>query len=195
MKQSRIDSINYIAKKTDFNKYRNTLSETITNAKRVYYNQIFDRYKYDMKKNWNIISETLNRKMKNSIPETMTINGQDCSDKGTIAESFNTFFASIGKQNELNIRTHQGSHFGDYLTGANNCNFAFHLIDNTTTLRIIKNTKSSTSKQAMETYRISYLLFFRTCVTLFRLRPELQPSDTIYGHIHRNSIFHTTFKD
>ena len=49
--------------------------------------------------------------------------------------------------------------------------------------------------QALETYRISYLLFFRTCVTLFRLRPELQPSDTIYGHIHRNSIFHTTFKD
>ena len=50
-------------------------------------------------------------------------------------------------------------------------------------------------KQAMETYRISYLLFLRTCVTLFRIRPELQPSDTIYGHIHRNSIFHTTFKD
>ena len=49
--------------------------------------------------------------------------------------------------------------------------------------------------KALETYRISYLPFFRTCVTLFRLRPELQPSDTIYGHIHRNSIFHTTFKD
>ena len=47
---------------------------------------------------------------------------------------------------ELNVPTHQGSHFGDYLTGANNCNFAFHLIDNTTTLRIIKNMKSSTSK-------------------------------------------------
>ena len=49
--------------------------------------------------------------------------------------------------------------------------------------------------QALETYRISYHLFFRTCVTLFRHRPEFQPSDTIYGHIHRNSIFHTTFKD
>ena len=76
----------------------------------------------------------------------MTINGQDCSDKETMAESFNTLFASIGKQIELNVPTHQGSHFGDYLTGANNCNFAFHLIDNTTTLRIIINMKSSTSK-------------------------------------------------
>ena len=51
LKQSRIDSVDYIAKKIDFNKYRNTLSKTITNAKRVYYNQVFDRYKYDMKKN------------------------------------------------------------------------------------------------------------------------------------------------
>ena len=84
--------------------------------------------------------------MKNPIPETMTINGQDCSDKGTIAESFNTFFASIGKQNELNIRTHHWPHFEDYLTGANNFNFSFHLIENTTTFRIIKYTKSATSK-------------------------------------------------
>ena len=146
LKQTTIDSVDYIARKTDFNKYINTLPKTITNAKRVYYNQIFDRYKYDMKKKWNIISGTLNRKVKNSIPDTMTINGQDCSDKRTIAENFNIFFASIGKQNDLNIRTHQGSHFGDYLTGANNCNFAFHVIDNITTFRIIKNIKSSTSK-------------------------------------------------
>ena len=34
-----------------------------------------------MKKTFRIISETLNRKVKNSVPETMTINGQDCSDK------------------------------------------------------------------------------------------------------------------
>ena len=79
--------------------------------------------------------------MKNPIHDTMTINGQDCSDKETMAESFNTLFASIGKQIESNVPTHQGSHFG-----ANNCNFAFHLIDNTTTLRIIENMKSSTSK-------------------------------------------------
>ena len=60
---------------------------------------------------------------------------------------------------------------------------------------LISSTVDRDYNQALETYRISYLLFFRTCVTLFRLRPELQPSDTIYGHIHRNSIFHTTFKD
>ena len=44
MKQSRIDSVGYIAKKTDFNKYRNTLSKTITTAKRVDYNQTIINY-------------------------------------------------------------------------------------------------------------------------------------------------------
>ena len=45
IKQSRIDSVDYITKKTEFNKYtcKNTLSKTITNAKRVYYKQMFDR--------------------------------------------------------------------------------------------------------------------------------------------------------
>ena len=40
-----------------------------------------------MKKIWGVISETLNRKIKNSVPETMTINGQDCSNKETIVEN------------------------------------------------------------------------------------------------------------
>ena len=37
-----------------------------------------------MKKTWGVISEILNRKVKNSVPETMTINGQDCSNKEVI---------------------------------------------------------------------------------------------------------------
>ena len=68
----------------------------------------------------------------------MTINGRNCCDKETITESLTPLFASTGKQNVLNIRTHPGWHFGDYLTGANNCNFALHLTDNTATLHISK---------------------------------------------------------
>ena len=50
--------------------------------------EIFNLYKHDMKKTWGVISETLNRKVKNSVPETMTINGQDCSNKEIIVEEF-----------------------------------------------------------------------------------------------------------
>ena len=146
LKKTKIDSLSYITKKSNFNRYRNTLNKTITNAKRVYYKAIFNLYKHDMKKTWGVISETLNRKVKNSVLETMTINGQDCSNREIIVENFNTFFATIGEKNEHNIHTHEGSHFSNYLTDDIKCKFAFHLIDNNATIRIIKHTKISTSK-------------------------------------------------
>ena len=145
-KQTSINSISYVAKKTMFNRYRNTLKKTITLAKLVYYKNIFDRYKHDMKKTWGIISETLNRSVPNSIPDTMTINGEDCSDRQVIADNFNDFFSTIGESNEKNIRKHNGSHFQDYLTNHTDCHFAFHLINNNDTIRIIKKIKLSKSK-------------------------------------------------
>ena len=99
-----------------------------------------------MKKTWGIISETLNRSVPNSIPDTMTINGEDCSDRQVIADNFNNFFSTIGESNEKNIRKHNGSHFQDYLTNHTDCHFAFHLINNNDTIRIIKKIKLSKSK-------------------------------------------------
>ena len=93
---------------------------------------------HDMKKTWGVIFETLNRKVKNSVPETMTINGQDCSNKEIIVEEFNAFFATVGEKIKQYIRKHEGSHYRNYLTNDIRCNFVFHLIDNNATMRIIK---------------------------------------------------------
>ena len=106
LNKTEIEALGYITKKTNFNRYRNTLNKTITNAKRIYFKAIFNLYKHDMKKTWGVISETLNRKVKNSVPETMTINGQDCSNREIIVEKFNTFFVSIGEKNEHNMKGH-----------------------------------------------------------------------------------------
>ena len=102
-KQTSINSISYVAKKSMFNRYRNTLKKTTTLAKLVYYKHIFDRYNHDMKKTWGIISETLNRSVPNSIPDTMTIIDEDCSDRQVIADNFNDFFSTIGESNEKKI--------------------------------------------------------------------------------------------
>ena len=96
-----------------------------------------------MIKTWATLSDILNRNTKKSLPDTMTINGRDCKDKQIIAEQFNFFFATIDKLNERNIHKHNGSNFRDYLTSQFNCQFAFHSIDNTETLRIIQNIKTS----------------------------------------------------
>ena len=45
-----------------------------------------------MKKTWATLADILNRNAKKSLPDTMTINGQDCKDKQIIAEQFNSFF-------------------------------------------------------------------------------------------------------
>ena len=39
-----------------------------------------------MKTTWDVISETLNKKVKNSEPETITIKGEDCSNRETVVE-------------------------------------------------------------------------------------------------------------
>ena len=146
LKQTKTDAPSYEAKRTSFNKYRNLLKKTITHAKCVFYKNLFDRYKNDMRKTWSIISDTLNKKVKHSIPDIMSVNGEKCSDKARISEHFNSFFATIGSQNENNIRRHEGSTYKNYLTNQYDCTFAFHLINNNDTLRIIKNIKMSHSK-------------------------------------------------
>ena len=46
--------------------------------------EILNLYKHDTKIIWGVISETLNRKVKNSVSETVNINGQECSNKEII---------------------------------------------------------------------------------------------------------------
>ena len=41
---------------------------------------------------WAVLSEILNRKNLNSVPDNMTVNGAECSDKQAIAEHFTLIF-------------------------------------------------------------------------------------------------------
>ena len=84
LKQTKTDAISYVTK-IFFNRYRNVLCKTIAFTKRKYYVHIFEQCQRDMKKTWATLSDILNRNAKKSLPDTMTINGQDCKDKQRIA--------------------------------------------------------------------------------------------------------------
>ena len=146
LKQTKTDAPSYEAKRTSFNKYRNLLKKTITHAKCVIYKNLFDRYKNDIRKTWSIITDTLNKKVKRSIPDILSVNGEKCSDKARISEHFNSFFATIGSQNENNILRREGSTCKNYLANKYDRTVAFHLINNNDILRIINNIKMSHSK-------------------------------------------------
>ena len=146
LKQLKTDSFDYVIKKDDFNRFRNVLKKTITHAKRLHFKRLFDQFKYDIKKTWKIISDSLNKTSHNTIPDTMIINGLDCTDKKQIADSFNAFFVSVGEQNNANIERHRESHYRDYLTDQVEAQFTFRSISNSDTVRMIKNVKLSNSK-------------------------------------------------
>ena len=93
---------------------------------------------YDVKKTWIIISDSLKKTPHNSILDTMVINGLDCTDKKQIADSFNSFFVSVGEQNNANIETPRIA-FCDYLTDQVEAQFTFRSISNSDTVRMIKN--------------------------------------------------------
>ena len=95
---------------------------------------------------WKIISDSLNKTSHNSLPDTMVINGLECTDKKEIANSFNSFFVSIGEQNNANVERHKESHFCFYLTNQVDSQFAVRSIRNSDTVRMIKNVKLSNSK-------------------------------------------------
>ena len=95
LKQTKTDAISYATTKKFFNRYRNVLCKTIAFTKRKYYINIFEQCQRDMKKTWATLSDILNRNAKKSLPDTMTINGQDCKDKQIIAEQFNSFLPQL----------------------------------------------------------------------------------------------------
>ena len=45
-------------------------------------------------------------------------------------DSFNSFFVSVGEQNNANIERHRESHFRDYLTNQVETQFTFRSISN-----------------------------------------------------------------
>ena len=76
-----------------------------------------------MKKTWKIISESLNKNSRNLVPDTMLIDGVECSDRKKIAEKFNSYFVSVGKLEDENTDQNTDNNFRDYMTDQINTHF------------------------------------------------------------------------
>ncbi len=145
LKQTNTDHTNYGDNRITFNRYRNLLRKLINNAKKTYYNKIFDRYRNNLKKTWSVISETLNRTKNVIIPDKMDISGHECSDKRTIVEQFNKFFVTTNEKTNLIEPNVEEASFRNYLTTRVESNFEFHTIGDLTTRQMISNIKPSHS--------------------------------------------------
>ena len=86
MKITSPNSLDYHVIKTNFSTYSTILKKSIRNAKKHYFESIFEKYKNNMRKTWSTINDILSRKTNNkSIPDHFIDGNEIITDKQTIA--------------------------------------------------------------------------------------------------------------
>ena len=75
-KQCRVGTEVYNTLKTNLHTFKTILKRSISSAKKVYYNNVFNQYKFKIKKTWGTIKDILNKKNNTSAsPDSLNING------------------------------------------------------------------------------------------------------------------------
>ena len=97
---------NYETIKTEFKNCEKGVLRDIANAKKLYYNRIFNSYKRDVNKTWRTINETLTRNKQGSeLPSIYFHDDKELTNPTEIANAFNVYFANIGKNLAADIES------------------------------------------------------------------------------------------
>ena len=129
--------------KVRFNRYRNILKHSIKDAKKIYFQNIFAKFKHDIKRTWSIINESLHRKKKTISSCIFYHNGKTLEDPSKIANAFNEYFISIGPS--LANKIDKNNNFRKYLRNASESRLYFEPRTEHKTMKIIENLKNKTS--------------------------------------------------
>ena len=89
--------------KIRFNRFRNFLRQIIKDAKRLYFQSIFEKFKHDIKRTWSTINEKLQRKKKKTSSNIFYHDGKILKDEIEIANAFNNYFTSIGLSMQMDF--------------------------------------------------------------------------------------------
>lgn len=90
--------------KMKFIKYRNLLTNVIRKAKQLYYQSLFNKYKHNSKKIWQLTNELAGKKInKNVNINEIKHKDHTLKDKIDIANEFNKYFINVGSCIEKNI--------------------------------------------------------------------------------------------
>ena len=120
-------NIQYQTIKQNLKVYNSILKTSIRNAKASFYHAQFERHKHDSRKTWNVLNKILHKNANiKQFPEYFKVDGDNISDKQTIADRFNNFFATIGSNMSPNLPTSEQLSFMQYLKRENNSSFSFH---------------------------------------------------------------------
>ena len=141
------DSAEYSTQSTNLKTFNNILKKCIREAKKIYYYNLFLKFKSDIKGTWKTINDILNKtKKKYTFPSFFRDEENNIiTDKLQIANKFNNFFASIGSNLARQIKSPTDKSFKNYLTKKHNHTFKFHDINEDTINSIIDKLSPKTS--------------------------------------------------
>ena len=98
------NTADYNTMKCNLSTFNRILKKTIRHAKFSYYNDLLNKYRNDSKKTWSVINSLTNvTKNKKDITSFFIINGIKETNSEIIANNFNDFFATIGKNQASKI--------------------------------------------------------------------------------------------
>jgi len=95
--------------------FKNKLSAIIRSTEKLYYNRCFDDAINNIKQTWKLLKSIIGKQTTNSIKE-ISVNNTTITDPVTIANKFNEYFTSVGKDLAKKIPKVSGS-CCDYITG------------------------------------------------------------------------------
>ena len=93
LKNTSFLSPEYSTLKQNLATFNNILKKQIREAKALYYQSIFTKYKQDIKNTWKVISEILSKKHRKSNPiKEIKVNNKTYTNTKDICDKFNDFF-------------------------------------------------------------------------------------------------------
>ena len=96
MKQTPVNTQQYITLKINLKTYNGILRRSIRVAKTMYYHTTFEKCKHDIKETWSTIKKIIQKTTTGGkLPDYFKIDGNIVNDKHVIANKFNTFFLPI----------------------------------------------------------------------------------------------------
>ena len=136
----------YSTYKINLQTYNRILKQNIRQAKKLYYQKCFEKFKKDIKGTWMTIKQIINRSDKiREFPKYFNIDNIEVSNPTEIATKFNDYFTEIGPKLAESILPPQGRYFTDYLKTPAQINLNFTDIDEKTVLDIIDSLKPKSS--------------------------------------------------
>lgn len=135
------------------------MTSILRKSEKIYYNELLNKHKNDVKFTWKILNEIMRKShLTSNYPETFDYNGNILRKTGDIANGFNQFFTNVGPSLARNIPNIREGNVCDYLFNRNEHSMFLTEVTDNEVINLVKNCKSKTSKDCED---ISMILLKR----------------------------------